>query len=117
MMPRTLSELYPCEWLKHDDLNGRSFVLTIASVEIRKFEHGLRPDEYSAVLSFEKAEKRLICNKTQATAVSEIAQTEVFGDWPGTRITLTPGMARNKKPTIIITPAPVKRPAAADEEE
>ncbi len=110
MKPTNLSELYPSEWLNHSDLNGRSFVLTISGVAIRKFKQSLEPDEWRAVLSFEKADKKLICNKTQATAVSEIAQSENFTDWPGTRITLSPGTAKNKKPTIIVRPAPVPRP-------
>ena len=35
-----------------------------------------------------------------------IAETEILRKWPGTRITLSPGLTRNNQPTIVITPAP-----------
>lgn len=109
MKPKTVSEMYPDPWLKADDLNGRSCILTIQAIAIEQFnENPNNPKSdkvWKAVLDFGRT-KRLILNKTQVTAVSEIAQTETFAEWTGTRLTLQPARTHNSKPTIAITPAP-----------
>jgi hypothetical protein len=56
----------------------------------------------AVVLDFEKATKRLICNKTQAHHVAAILGTERLGEWPGRKIRLGAGQAPNGRPTIVI---------------
>ena len=58
------------------------------------------------VLTFERATKRLICNKTQTWAAMEAIGDERFADWIGHSLTLAPGIGHTGKPTIIVTPAP-----------
>lgn len=122
--PQTVSDLYPSEWLKPDDLNGRSFTLTIHTITLEQL-HNPRTNkkELKAVLDFGRT-KRLPLNKTQCLAIADIAQSERFEDWPDTRITLHPATAANGKPTIGIKPAPAPTAApvvvsgdASDEEE
>ena len=121
--PQTVSDLYPSRWLKADDLNGRSFTLTVAAISLEEL-HNPRTNkkEFKAVLDFGRT-KRLILNKTQCQAVADIAQSERFEDWPDVRLTLHPGHARNGKATIIINPAPAPQETAVacpvnfDEEE
>ncbi len=115
--PKTVSELYPSRWLKADDLNGRSFTLTIHTISIEEL-HNPRNNkkELNAVLNFGRT-KRLILNKTQCRAIADIAQSERFADWVNVRVTLCPGRAHNGKPTIIISLAPAPETAVSDEEE
>lgn len=117
--PQSVSELYPSEWLKPDDLNGRSCILAIQTVTLEEL-HNPRTNKkgLKAVLDFGRS-KRLVLNKTQCQAIADIAQSERFEDWPSTRLTLAPGRAHNGKPTIIITPAPppAKTDFLSDEEE
>lgn len=114
--PQTVSELFPSQWLHHDDLNGRTFNLTIQRVTFDEFP--IKPGDHNgpkatkAILSFTEAQKQLILNKTQCEGIADVAGSEVFKDWIGKRITLTPGRSHNNKPTIKITPPPA--PKASD---
>jgi hypothetical protein len=112
--PQTVSELYPSKWLKCADLNGRSFTLTIQTVKLEEL-HNPRTNkkELKAVLDFGRS-KRLPLNPTQCHDLTDIAQSERFEEWPGTRITLRPGISHNGKQTIAITPAPPPETAVTD---
>lgn len=114
--PQTVSDLYPDPWLRPDDLNGRSCILTIQAVTLENLHNPrTKEKERKAVLDFGRS-KRLPLNKTQCLAIAAIAQSEQFADWPDTRITLQSGRAHNGKPTIIITPAPPPETQTSDEE-
>lgn len=111
--PQTVSDTFPSKWIHADDLNDRTHVLTISQAEVALFPSNpanFNSDKvWKPVLSFQKAEKQLILNKTQATAVAEIVGSEVYADWVGRRITLRPAIARNGKPTIAIAPPPIEK--------
>ena len=104
--PKTVTDLFPSPWLKSEDLAGRAVTVKIVAAqveEIRQFDGTKAP---KLVLSFEKATKRLIANKTQARRLAEVTGTEAFAAWVGHRVTLKPAVAQNGKPTIAIDPAP-----------
>lgn len=104
--PRTVSDLFPSPWLKAEDLAGRAVVVKIVAAQVetlRQFDGTQAP---KLVLTFEKAKKRLIVNKTQAKRLAEVTKTEAFADWAGHRVTLKPAVAQNGKPTVGIDPAP-----------
>lgn len=106
--PRTVSELYPSPWLSAEDLAGRAISVIIARVDIEDIRNPQTAQkEPRAIVTFERAHKRLILNKTQAHRLAEIAGTESFDGWAGLRVVLKPAMAPNKKQTIGIDPAPV----------
>lgn len=108
--PATVDELFPSSWLSVDDLRGRPYTLTIANVEFDLFPVHPRTQEKTtkAVIRFEKAQKALILNQTQARQIEEICRSGAFKDWPGTRVTLSPGRAPNGKPTITIGKPPAE---------
>ena len=100
--PETVSELYPRQWLRADDLAGKAHVVTIrrADVEtLRQYDGTTAP---RAVLTFEGARMRLILNKTQCKALAEVTGSERFSDWAGHKVRLAPATAHNGKPTIQI---------------
>ena len=113
--PQTISDLFPDRWLRPDDLNGRSFTVTIRAVIFEEL-HNPRTNrkELKAIVDFGRT-KQLPLNKTQAHAIADIAGSETFSDWPGTAVTLKAGLAHNNKETIHITPAkaPKQKPPAA----
>lgn len=111
--PQTVSDLFPSKWLAADDLAGRAVVVQIAQVSLEEIRQRDGKYELKAVVTFERAHKRLILNKTQAQAIATLARSEVFADWPGQRIQLIAGRAPNGKPTIVISQAPVSHGAAA----
>jgi hypothetical protein len=101
--PETVSELYPRQWLRADDLGGKAHDLTIrrADVEtLRQFDGTTAP---RVVLTFEGARMRLVCNKTQAKALAGLTGSDRFADWAGHRVRLAPATAHNGKGTIAIT--------------
>jgi hypothetical protein len=110
-----MSELYPSKWVKADDLAGRAAPVKITAVTVETFRQPDGSSKVSAVLSFEGKAKRMILNKTQCQALTDLTGSERFTDWVGRVITLAPTTAQNGKPTIAIRPAPaqgVARPAS-----
>lgn len=103
--PQTVSDLYPSKYVKPADLQGKPVTVHIAKVsveELRQFD-GTRA--LKVVLTFHKAAKRMILNKTQCLALASITGSERFDAWVGHTITLSPGMAHNGKPTLLISRA------------
>jgi hypothetical protein len=106
----TVSEIYPSEWLKAADL-PRAVTVAIASVEVRRFEGRSGKEEAKLVVSFAGAQKRLVCNVTQARAIAAIANNDDTAGWPGVRIQLRPDRTKQNQDTIAISAPPVKEPA------
>ena len=106
---RTLSDLYPREWLSPADLKGRQARVVVAAVEIRTFRRKSGGSEAAVVLSFVAQGKpcalRLICNRTQARAMAEITGSEVFQEWVGATVMLATATAPNGRLTIAVLPA------------
>ena len=101
--PTSVSQLYPEKWIKAVDLNGKTPVVKIVAVKVEEVRQFDGSKETKAILSFEKATRRMILNKTRCKEFgAEIAESENFSDWIGLTIQLSPTTARNGKPTIAI---------------
>jgi hypothetical protein len=103
-LPRTVSEAFPSEWLRAADL-VKPCMVKIAAVT---FEELRMPDgkmRTAACVAFERAQKRLVLNVTQARAIAAIVGSEAFADWPGHMVRLSAGMAPNGKATVTVGPA------------
>ena len=111
MSIQTVSDLFPSKWLKSDDLGGRVVPVKIQAVDIEDIRQADGSKQAKAILTFERASKRLILNKTQATALAEIIGSERLADWPGHRVELAPATASNNRPTIQIRRAATSEPA------
>lgn len=113
--PSSVSELYPSKWVKAEDLAGRTATVKITAVTVETFRQPDGSSKVSAVLAFEGKAKRMILNKTQCQALTDLTGSERFTDWVGRVVILAPAIAQNGKPTIAIRPAPaqgVARPAS-----
>jgi hypothetical protein len=100
--PTTVAELFPSEWLTADALQGRQVRVIIEAVTFEELRQRDGTHERKAIVAFTGKHKRLVLNKTQATAIAEIAGSDAFADWPGTAVLLKAGTAPNNKPTIIV---------------
>jgi len=110
-----MSELYPSKWVKAADLAGRAVPVKITAVTVETFRQPDGSSRVAAVLAFEGKAKRMICNKTQCRALTDLTGSERFTDWVGRVVVLAPATTQNGKPTIAIRPAPaqeVARPAS-----
>lgn len=128
MPPTKLSELqaYTSPWLKASDLQGRAATVTIETATVEEIRQQTGQKEARIVVAFAGKSKRLICNKTQALTLADLAKTEVFDNWRGLVVTLEPATTRSGQDTINIrraTPAPTASttrsttPAAAGQNE
>lgn len=111
MPPTKLSELqaYTSPWLKASDLQGRAVTVTIETATVEEIRQQTGQKEARIVVAFAGKSKRLICNKTQALTLADLAKTEVFDNWKGLVVTLEPATTRSGQDTIYIrraTPAP-----------
>jgi hypothetical protein len=111
MSPTKLSELqaYTSPWLKASDLQGRAATVTIETATVEEIRQQTGQKEARIVVAFAGKSKRLICNKTQALTLADLAKTEVFANWKGLVVTLEPSTTRSGQETINIrrgAPAP-----------
>lgn len=127
MPPTKLSELqaYTSPWLKASDLQGRAATVTIETATVEEIRQQTGQKEARIVVAFAGKSKRLICNKTQALTLADLAKTEVFENWRGLVVTLEPATTRSGQDTINIRRAPAPTasttrsttPAAAGQNE
>jgi len=110
------SDIYPL-WLRAADLEGRAVTVKIARVDVETFHGRDGGDRQALVLSFERARRRLILNRTQVNALCRILRSERLADWVGKRITLAPGVAPNGKPTIVIREAAPENNPLSDRDQ
>lgn len=112
-----LSQAFPSNFLKADDLGGKSVTVEIEEVTFEEIGQG-RDKEHKIMLAFKGKEKKLICNKTNANTIAKLVGSDDTDDWVGHRITL---MAREVDfqgtPTLSIRvsiqkPTPAGKPSA-----
>jgi len=81
---------FPTKYLKAEDLEGKSFNLTIDHVMREEmFAHG-GGTENKLVVYFKEAKKGLVLNKTNAFSIAEILGNPETDDWGGGMIQLYP---------------------------
>lgn len=97
-LPTKLSQLdaYTSPWLKAADLQGRAHRLKVERATVEEVRQQDGSKELKIIVAFEKAKKRLICNKTQALALADAAHTEEFARWAGLTVVLEPTVSRGK---------------------
>ena len=84
-MSTNINDLFPSRWLKAADLKGREPVLTIRKVA---YEPVGQAKTMKAIVYFERVEKGLVLNKTNATRIVQIAGSGVIEEWVGVQIKL-----------------------------
>lgn len=109
-----INDLFPRKWLAPTDLAGRTVTVTIQAVTLETVRNPrTQEQERKLCVAFKGAQKRMLCNKTQALAIADAVGAPDTDAWPARRITLSAGVAPNRQPTIVVTPAPAAAPAAA----
>lgn len=78
-----LSECFPSNFLKSDDLQGKDVKLTIKSAAQEKVGNDVR-----LVLSFAGTQKTMVVNKTNANRIAYLYGDET-DDWTGKQIVIT----------------------------
>lgn len=81
-MPK-LSQVFSGDYLKAEDLQGRSVPVIIESIEVKEFDDGNK-----LLIRFEGKEKSLVCNRTNASILQELLGSSDTDDWIGKRAVL-----------------------------
>lgn len=110
----SIKDIFPDKWLKPEVINGHRPRVAIEAVTVEQlFNPRSKKHEPKLVVRFHKKELRLVCNKTQATALATICKTPDYTLWQGHEVVLSTGKAPNGADTILISPVPDTLPAAA----
>lgn len=100
-----IQQIFPRKWLYPEDLNGRAVTVVIEAAAIEDLRNPrTNKMEPKLVVSFQKATKRLIVNKTQAYAIATATGSQDTDKWAGCKVTLSAAMAPNGKATIHAAP-------------
>lgn len=83
-----LSEAFPSNFLKAEDLKGAAVTVTINNVEFEKIGKG--DEDKKLILSFQGKAKKLVCNKTNSKTIAKVLDSDDTDDWIGKKITLRP---------------------------
>ncbi len=104
------NDIFGGKSLKSEDIKGREPVVTIESVEMKKFDDGPK-----AIIRFAGKDKALICNRTNWNSIADILGADDSDEWIGRRIKLV--VARvdfqgKRVDAIRVDPAPSATAAA-----
>ncbi len=102
--------LFPSNYLCAEDLQGRDAVVEIDSVGTDDLRVEGGATKRSFLIGFRGKQKKLVCNKTNATMIASIHGQEAKS-WVGKRITLYPTKTKLKKEMV---PCVRVRPASPD---
>ena len=83
-----INEVYSGNYLKADDLQGKRVTVKINHVAIKEFEGDKGSTDRKIIVGFESKDKCLVCNKTNATIISEVLGSQNTEDWIGGTIKL-----------------------------
>lgn len=78
-----LSEAFPSNYLKSDDLQDRDVLVVIATAGVEKVGN-----DNKLILTFQGKKKSMICNKTNASRIAFMYGDET-DEWTGKEIVLT----------------------------
>lgn len=103
-----LSEIFPSNYLKSDDLQGHEPTVTIVAAAMETVGNDQR-----LVLSFQGKKKSMICNKTNAGRIAFLYGDDTDG-WIGKEIVLTSEFVEFQGKTVkgLRVRPPVKRAAS-----
>jgi len=106
-----LSQAFPSNFLKADDLNGQTVTVTISSVEVEELGQG-KDKERRLVISFKGKEKKFVCNKTNASTIEGLYGDET-DNWIGQRITIAPREVEFQGKMVWAIRVSLQKPGAA----
>ena len=107
-----LSEAFPSNYLKSEDLQGRDVTVVIAGAQME-----MLGNERKLVLTFQGKKKSMICNKTNAGRIAYLYGEETE-EWTGKEIILTSEFVEFQGKTVkglrVRPPAKPATPKAAE---
>lgn len=77
------SQIFSGNFLKADDLQGKTVRVTIKTAEVKEFDDGNK-----IVLTFQGKDKSLVVNKTNSSIIEEVVGSDDTDDWAGHTIQL-----------------------------
>lgn len=103
--------VFPSDYLTAVDLKGKDFTLRIKTVTIEDLHKKGAKTEPCPTLTFDKAKKKLVVNKTNATSIAML-HGKAMENWVGKEITIYPTKTRWGRETVDCIR--VREPSARD---
>lgn len=107
-----VSQAFPSNFLKADDLQGKPVIVTIASAELEEIGQG-REKEEKLVISFKGKDKKMICNKTNANTIAKLCGDDT-DMWVGQRITIMPREVEFQGEMVLAIRVSLQKPTATN---
>lgn len=108
-----ISEAFPSEYLKADDLKAANSTVTISEAVIEEIGQG-QQKESKLILAFVGKKKRLVLNKTNAKVIAGLYGNETE-DWKGKQITLCPREVEFQGDMVWAIRVSLQKPVAGQE--
>lgn len=78
-----MNEVFPSNYLKASDLNGKTVRVTIDGVRMEELGGEMKP-----ILTFQGKDRGLVLNKTNWARIAELVGSDDSDDWSGWVVTL-----------------------------
>jgi hypothetical protein len=85
----SFDELYPGNFIKAGEFQGKAVTLTITTVKREMLSNGAGGEEGAVTVSFHETPKQFVMNKTNAVCLRAMWGDD-SGDWIGKKVTLHP---------------------------
>lgn len=104
-----LSEAFPSNFLKADDLQGKSVTVTIQDVTLEDIGKG-HDMQSKLVLTFKGKDKKFVCNKTNSKTIAKLYGDDT-DDWAGNPIIIEPREVEFQGDMVWAIRVSLKKPA------
>lgn len=105
-----ISEAFPSNFLKADDLNGKNVTVTIQDATLEEIGQG-HNKERKLILAFHGKEKKLVLNKTNAGTIAKLYGDDTEG-WIGQKITICPREVEFQGEMVLAIRVSLQKPMA-----
>lgn len=102
-----ISEAFPSAFLRAGDLGGKTFKMVMKGVTMEDIG-----GDHKAVLEFERTDKKVVLNKTNANAISDAYGTDT-DNWAGKEVEVFPATTMFKGQNVPCVRLRAIAPAAA----
>jgi hypothetical protein len=83
--------MFPNKYVTGADLGGRSFAVTVASIQLERMRANAQsPEEEKFVLYTSEGKKGIVLRKTLAKQIAQALGSEDTDDWAGKKIVIYP---------------------------
>lgn len=105
-----VSDAFPSNFLKAEDLDGKTVTVTISEVTLEDLGQG-KKKETKLVAAFRGKDKKLVLNKTNSSTIAKLYGDDT-DDWIGQRISIMPREVEFQGDMVLAIRVSLQKPAS-----